>query len=98
MPTFKKVKNPHTELINDIICELGKRPDLGKFWKRATGRARGLRDTSKIIAFGFKGAGDIEGILNNGYGTHVEIEGKTGKGVQGERQVNFQGMAMSYGA
>ncbi len=57
------LKNPHTDLIDETILALGKRPDLGKFWKRATGRARGMKDYSKIIAYGFKGSGDIEGIL-----------------------------------
>ncbi len=91
-------RNPHTDLVDDTIVALGKRPDLGKFWKRNTGRARGMKDYSKIIAYGFKGSGDIEGILNNGYATHAELEAKTGAGKQSERQINFEGMAKSYGA
>ncbi len=94
---MRKPENAHTKLVNDIICALGERPELGKFWKRNTGKARHMKDETKIIAYGFKGSGDIEGFLNNGFASHVEIEVKTGKGVQSERQINFQTMAEGYG-
>lgn len=94
----KLPENPHTKLVNDLICALGARPELGKFWKRNTGKARSMKDPAKIIAYGFKSSGDIEGFLNNGYASHVELEAKTGKGDQTPGQKRFEDMASSYGA
>lgn len=78
----------HTKLVNDALIALGRRPDLGKFFKRNTGEL----ETPKggRLKYGIVGGADIEGILNTGFGTHGEFEAKTGKAKQSEEQINFE--------
>lgn len=90
------MKTKHTLFIEDFLVAAGRRPMLGRFWKRNTGRARMMKKPEKIISYGFKGSADIEGLLNDGHGKHVEIEIKIGKDDQRPRQINFEAMIKQY--
>ncbi len=85
--------NPHTELVNSLLLALGSRPDLGKFWKQNTGAIQS--ESGAYIRYGLPGSADITGILSTG--CRVEIECKTGGGVQSKQQKNFEAMILRYG-
>lgn len=89
------IRNNHTALINDTLVELGMRRDLGFFYKQNTGKAWDFETKSRLISYGFKGAGDITGLLP--WGQRIECEGKTGRGRQSVPQKTFQKVIESYG-
>jgi len=82
--------------LNDTLVELGKRPELGFFWKQNTGGARAMNDPDTIITYGLPGSHDITGLINNGHATRAEIEIKTGTGSLSESQKTFRFRFTSY--
>ncbi len=88
------MKNPHTELVKNLVVTLGQKPELGKYWQSNTGVGRAL-DADRVIRFGLVGAADVTGLLPSGI--RVELECKTGKGVQDAAQKSFQFMIERHG-
>ncbi len=84
--------NPHSELVHKLLMALGDRPDLGKFWKQATGAVE--LPSGAWLHYGLLGSADVSGIL--GCGCRAELEVKTGSGVQSKEQKNFERMITDY--
>ncbi len=82
----------HTALCNALLLALGSRPDLGKFWKQATGSIE--TPSGAYIRYGLVGSADMSGILCTGQ--RCELECKTGSAVQSKEQKNFEAMITEY--
>lgn len=89
------MRNDHTALVNDALVELGLRPDLGKFWKQATGLFRDFETAERVIRCGIPGGHDITGCLWDG--RRVEIDAKTGGAKLRKTQKIFRGVVEPYG-
>jgi len=100
-------KNPHTELINNILLDIGS-TNYCRVWKNHTGGAVPIGALKVMhslygdmipyhelmrytIQFGLKGSSDIIGIHMN-TGKFLAIEGKTGKAKQSKQQLAFEKM------
>lgn len=80
----------HNILVNQVLIELGKYPELVRAWRNETGAARMMNNPERIIHYGLKGSADITGILNNG--KRLEMEVKTGNATQSKQQKLFNKM------
>ena len=81
----------HDRLVKLILVALTE-TNLCRVWEQPTGAA--YRD-NQLIRYGVVGSADISGILKNG--KRLEIEVKTGKAVQSDRQINFMRMINNMG-
>ena len=91
---MEKITNQHKVLLKKVLIALGKMPKLCRIWQNDTGTARSL-DGKRVIRYGLTGRADITGIICNG--RRIELEIKTGKGVQSEKQKNFEKMINEMG-
>lgn len=80
-------------LIADILISLGARTDCC-VWRMNTGVYRDPR-SERRIRVGLNGAADISGIGPGG--RRLEIEAKTARGRQSDRQRRFQAMIEKHG-
>lgn len=81
-------RKEHDALVDAILVELGKHPELGNFWPQPTGFV--LSEKGYAIHYGLEGSADISGILCSGL--RCEIEVKTGEATQQKNQKDFQAM------
>jgi len=81
----------HEKLVDALLVALSKAGDC-RVWRQPTGAA--YRD-GKLVRYGVLGSADISGIMRNG--KRLEIEVKTGRGVQTERQKAFQSVIANFG-
>ncbi len=86
--------NPHTELVNEILCESSKL-SFCRLWKMPVGLAE-IRGHE--VRFGIPGMPDLMGIVRHksGLGLSVGIEVKTGKGIRTKNQIAFHTMLGKY--
>jgi len=84
------------EIMNQIMLELGRRPDV-RLWRQNSGVAKGLKNDT-VIRMGVPGCGDLTGIVTiSGIGIRLEIEVKTENGRQSEQQIKFGKMVADRG-
>lgn len=87
-------KNPHSEIVNQILVEASCRHDC-RVWKSPVGMAD---LNGRQIRYGVAGMPDIMGIMRiKGIGQAIGIEVKTGTGKLSDIQVKFHEMFLSYG-
>jgi hypothetical protein len=82
----------HQRLRNEILLALGSRAGLCRVWPQNSGA---VQQAGRWIHFGLVGCADISGIMVDG--RRLEIEVKTGKGVQSDAQRNFAEMIRRMG-
>ncbi len=78
----------HSALRAELLLALGKRPDLGNFWKQETGAVE--LPNGAWLHYGLVGSADVGGILC--CACRPELEVKTGAAVQSKEQKDFQAM------
>lgn len=81
----------HEILVRELLVALS-RTGVCRVWQQPTGMA--FRN-DVAIRYGVIGSADISGILRGG--RRLEIEVKTGKGVQSQVQKNFEKMILEFG-
>lgn len=105
MTAAKGSTSAHSALVDAVLIKVGALPWF-RCWKQVVGQFFIVRwdDRGKVVSIqkvsvGVEGMGDIAGVLKreDGIGVHVEMECKTGGGVQSTAQKARQRMVEDMG-
>jgi hypothetical protein len=81
----------HERLVDDLLLALSA-TGVCRVWRQPTGAA--FRD-DRLVRYGTVGSADISGVIRGG--TRLEVEVKTGRGVQSKNQLAFEKMITAMG-